>query len=169
VLYDTVFYPRFLRQARESDCLLCGESRRFFAVHVFTRLDCPADALHSPIRRLSVEIDRHVLTGKRFVKVGRPIHEPGLNGKSFELIPISADEQWLWHDHGAVTNANAALVDDGANGSLEVLVGPHPTGHPIHDDSDSVYLVFRHGDLRFVAPGQLAGWLSKKVLSLSKD
>jgi hypothetical protein len=31
---------------------------------------------------------------------------------------------------------NAALLDDGENGSDEVLVGPHPARDTVHDDAE---------------------------------
>ena len=59
-----------------------------------------------------------------------------LVGQSTQLVLVPAHEDGVRQHRVAVRQADASLLTDGDDGAREVLVSPHPSGDPIHDDAD---------------------------------
>ena len=62
--------------------------------------------------------------------------------KRLELLGVSADENRVNRDPASIAQVDSAVLNDGSDRAIEVLTRPHPSGHAIHDYSDT-YLAHR--------------------------
>jgi hypothetical protein len=74
---------------------------------------------------------------RAFVEIGRPALDAVLLRERRRLVCIAADQDRIGHDAVAVRKPDATLRTDRENGADQVLIGPHPAGDPIHDDSET--------------------------------
>jgi hypothetical protein len=97
----------------------------------------PFEQSRPHLRGCGIEKDLVVLLGQGLVEIGRPALDAVLLRERRRLVCIAADQDRIGHDAVAVRKSDATLRTDRENGADQVLIGPHPAGDPIHDDSET--------------------------------
>src|SRR6185369_17385661 len=110
---------------------------RLLAIDVLAGGDRLFEQGRAHLCRRGIEEDLVVLLGQGLVEIGRPALDAMLLRERRRLVRIAADQDRIGHDAVAVRKADATLRTDRENGADQVLVGPHPAGDPVHDDSEA--------------------------------
>ena len=111
---------------------------RLLAIDVLAGLDRLADERGAHLRRAGVEEDLVVWIGERGVEIGGPALERRAALPGLELVGVAADQDRVGHHAIAVRQRDAAIGADRQDRADEMLVRPHPAGHAVHDDAETV-------------------------------
>ena len=136
VLNDAVLHAGALREPRQPQRRREVGRGGFLAVDVLAGADRRPDALGPPRRHLGVEVHGVRGIGQAALEVGAPALDLMLVCQSTQLVLVPAHEDGVRQHRVAVRQADASLLTDGDDGAREVLVSPHPSGDPVHDDAD---------------------------------
>jgi hypothetical protein len=116
-------------------------------VDVLSRGDSLLDRVRTAVGGLRIEINAVLWVGQRRGKIGAPGQPSALLRNLFELVCVSAYQQRARHDDFAVADSEAALLHDGVDRALQVLIQSHASSDAVHDDSDIVNRFRTHGFL----------------------
>ena len=137
VLHDAVLDAAFFGEPRDGKRVGKVGRARLLAIDMLAGLDRLADHGRPHLRGARVEEDLVRRIGERGRKVGRPALDVVPLRQRFELVAVPADEDRVGNDPVAVFERDPAFVADRQDGADEVLVGAHPPGHAVHDDSEA--------------------------------
>ena len=87
---------------------------------------------------MGVEVDFVGWVLHHRIEVGGVFFDGGLVDQGFELGLIAAHQNGVGHDDFFGADFDAALFDDGVDGTQQVLVGAHASGDAVHDDADAM-------------------------------
>jgi hypothetical protein len=134
-LNDAVLDAAAVRHPQQFQRLVEGLRRRRFAVDMLALFHRTRQQTGAQLRRRGVE-KYLVIAGERCVDVGGPpLDAIGLR-KVGQFFFVTADQQGIGHNAIAIGQRHPALLPDGDDRTDQMLVHPHPPGHPVHDDAE---------------------------------